>query len=269
MSNLRNSGARLIEEIEHHASWSPTLWWLGHAGFAVKYHSMIFYLDPRLAGDQGRVMESPLDPSRIAHADMVLASHSHPGHLDPLALPALLAASTRAKVVLPKSAAHYARDLGIEFHRMTSTDSGLRIEYFHSGDYIRVYAVPSAHPTLDYTSDGGYPYLGYLIRCGGCTLYHAGDCVPYEGLADRLRPFSVSVAMLPIDGRDPNKNFSIREAAQLAEDIGASWLVPMHYGTFNTSRVDIGCFIDHMLFHRPSQRFKVFECGESWTVPED
>jgi hypothetical protein len=27
-------------------------------------------------------------------------------------------------------------------------------------------------------------------------------------------------------------------------------------------------FIEHMLGHRPAQRFKVFEAGEMWTVPE-
>ena len=41
---------------------------------------------------------------------------------------------------------------------MTTTDSGLRIEYFKDNLYARVYAVPSAHPQLDWTPAGGYPY---------------------------------------------------------------------------------------------------------------
>ena len=28
-------------------------------------------------------------------------------------------------------------------------------------------------------------------------------------------------------------------------------------------------FVSHMLGHRPAQRFKVFQCGEKWTVPEE
>lgn len=269
MSNLRNHGDSLYREIELRDTWSPTLWWLGHAGFALKYHAMTFYLDPHLSPGDGRILEPPLDPSRIANAHMVLASHSHPGHMDPGTLPALLAASARAKLVLPKSAAEHAKSFGIDYSRMTSTDNGLRIEYFFNGDYIRIYAVPSAHPDLKYTPIGGYPFLGYLIRCGGCTIYHAGDCVPYEGLADRLRPYSVNVALLPISGPGGCGNFSIEEAAQLAEDIGAQWLVPMHYGTFSRNGASVERFLDHMLFYRPSQRFKIFECGEGWTVPED
>jgi L-ascorbate metabolism protein UlaG (beta-lactamase superfamily) len=79
---------------------------------------------------------------------------------------------------------------------------------------------------------------------------------------NRLRPFNVSVALLPIGG----SNFSVHEAAQIASDIGAGWVVPMHYGPGSKEE---GQFISHMLGQRPEQPFKVFQCGEKWTVPED
>jgi len=72
----------------------------------------------------------------------------------------------------------------------------------------------------------------------------------------------VTVALLPVGGR-PN-SFDIPEAAQLAEDIGARWLVPMGYRVSSSSSER---FIEHMLGHRPAQRFKVFQPGEMWTVP--
>ena len=148
---------------------------------------------------------------------------------------------------------------------MTTTDADLRIEYFKDNLYGRVYAIPSTHPKVDWTPDGGYPHLGYLIRFGRWTIYHAGDGAPYEGLADRLRPFSVNVALLPIG----ENNFSVSEAAQLACDIGAGWIVPMRYGTFAEDHNEETRFIAHMLGQRPEQPFKVFQCGERWTVPED
>ena len=175
----------------------------------------------------------------------------------------LLEASAHAKVVLPKSAADHARSLGIPYERMTTTDSDLRVEYFKDGLYGRVYAVPSAHATLDWSPLGGYPYLGYLIRFGGQTIYHAGDCVLYADLVQRLIRYNVTVALLPITG----KNFSVQDAAQLASDIGARWVVPMHYGTFPETPAQADAFVEHMLGHRPEQRFKIFECGERWTVP--
>jgi L-ascorbate metabolism protein UlaG (beta-lactamase superfamily) len=87
----------------------------------------------------------------------------------------------------------------------------------------------------------------------------------FPALADSLRPFNVNVALLPIGGA----NFSVSEAAQLACDIGAAWIVPMHYGTFGEDGGEETSFISHMLGQRPEQPFKIFECGEKWTVPEE
>ena len=265
-------GANLLERMEQTHTATPTLWWLGHCGFAIKYASILFYVDPCLTTPPGRkrFSEPPLLPQAIDNADLVLCTHAHPTHMDTATLMPILASSPRAKVVIPKSLAEHARDLGIGFDRMTTTDSGLRVEYFKDFLYGRVYSVPSAHPRLEWTPLGGYPYLGYLIRFEGITIYHAGDTVLYQDLALRLKPFNVTVAILPIGAT----TLEIAEAAQLAEDIGATWLVPMHYGTFedpsdHPDAPRVNRFIEHMLGHRPLQKFKVFEVGEGWTVPAE
>jgi L-ascorbate metabolism protein UlaG (beta-lactamase superfamily) len=257
----------LVAAIDSAPAITPTLWWLGHSGWALKYHNMVFYIDPFLSPHPERLVAPPLDAAMVNHADMILATHAHAGHFDAPALQSILQASPNAKLVLPKSAAAHANAAGIAYSRMTTTDSDLRVEYFKTGDYIRVYAVPSAHPDLDHTPIGGYPYLGYLIRCGTTTIYHAGDGIPYDGLVSRLRPYNVSVALIPISGRPGN--FTVTEAAELAESIGAKWLAPMHFGMFPDQDSCATGFVEHMLFHRPDQRFKVFRCGEGWAIPED
>jgi L-ascorbate metabolism protein UlaG (beta-lactamase superfamily) len=259
-------GAELLDEIEKTGGESPALWWLGHSGFVLKFHGIVFYLDPCLSTPAGhtRALEAPLTAEQAANADLILCTHAHPKHMDPGTLPAMLKASPRARVVLPKSTAEHACSIGIPYARMTTTDSDLRVEYFKGGPYGRIYSIPSAHPELNWTPLGGYPYLGYLIRFGEHTIYHAGDCRLYDGLVDRLRPYNVTAALLPIDG---NGNFEIAEAAQLAEDIRARWLVPMHYGAFEDSAVIVNRFVNHMLGFRPSTGFKVFECGERWIIP--
>ena len=267
MNDPIKNGAELVAEIEQTRVQTPTLWWLGHSGFAIKFANILFFVDPCLAAIPGRVRlsPSPFTPQSITSADLILCSHAHELHMNGPTLSEMLRSSRRAKVVLPKSTAEHARTLGVPFERMTTTDADLRVEYFKEGQYGRVYAVPSAHHRLDWTPTGGFPYLGYLIRFGADTIYHPGDCVLYDDLAQRLKPYNVTIALLPIAGR----NFSIQEAAQLAEDIGARWLVPMHYGTFADDGGNVNRFIEHMLGHRPEQRFKVFQCGEKWTVPED
>lgn len=255
------SGADLIREIDQTITATPTLWWLGQSGFIVRFANITFYIDP--AFDLFRGVE-------IRHADLILASHGDA--IEGGSIANALQSSKSAKLVLPKSAAELANARGIPYNRMTTTDADLRVEYFKENLYGRIYAVPSANPALDWTAEGGYPYLGYLIRFGRWTVYHAGGCTMYDSLAARLKPFNVSVALLPIAhngasrlGAPPpagSAGFFANEAAQLAEDIGAQWVVPM-----NTA--DSTDFVAHMLGQRPAQRFKVFRPGEKWTVPED
>jgi len=279
------SGPALTAEIDRTITATPTLWWLGHSGFIVRFATITFYIDPCFSTPPGkrRIQAAPLTGAEVRHADLILSTHAHPAHLDVPALIPMLKASKNAKLVLPKSAAGHAHAEGIPYDRMTTTNADLRIEYFKDNLYSRVYAIPSAHPQFDWTPEGGYPYLGYLMRFGRWTIYHAGDCVAYDGLVNRLRPFNVSVALLPIGG----SNFSPAEAAQLAVDIGAGWVAPMHYGTFgpnsdgdsepdsdpgsdmDSDSGEEGQFISHMLGQRPEQPFKIFQCGEKWTVPED
>lgn len=233
----------LISAIDRTITATPSLWWLGQAGFVVRFASITFYIDPCFT-------ELPLSPAEVRHADMILASSARTIGA-PTAL--MLESSKPAKLILPKSASDIAHAAGIPFARMTTTDAGLRIEYFKDNLYSRVYCVPSS---LAWTAAGGYPELGYLIRFGRWTIYHGGNGSLYEGLADRLRPFNVNVALLPLgDGY-----FSPAEAAQLASDIGAAWLVPYYAGA---------SAVEHLLGHCPEQRFKIFHPGEGWTVPED
>jgi L-ascorbate metabolism protein UlaG (beta-lactamase superfamily) len=232
-----------LSAIDQTITATPSLWWLGQAGFVVRFASITFYIDPCFT-------ELPLVPSEVNHADMILATSA--GRVDS-SIATMLDASKRAKLILPKSAADAAHAAGIPYHRMTTTDAGLRIEYFKDNLYSRVYAEPSS---LNWTPAGGYPQLGYLIRFGRWTIYHGGDASIYEGLADRLRPFNVSVALLPVGA----EYFSPAEAAQLASDVGARWLIPY--------RTPVS-FIEHLLGHCPAQRFKVLQPGEGWTVPEE
>ena len=260
MLQPEKSGSALLAEIQHTITPTPTLWWLGQCGFIVRFATITFYIDPMLSPRADRRIASPLDPGEIKHADMILATNA--AHLDAETLVPMLEHSKNAKLVLPKSAAEAASAAGVPYKRMTTTDADLRVEYFKDNLYGRIYAVPSR---MERTALGGYPYLGYLVRFGRWTVYHAGACTPYRGLADRLRPFNVNVALVPIR----EGFFSIAEAGQLAMDIGAGWLVPMDYGTIGEDGGEENNFIAHMLGHRPEQRFKVFKVGEKWTVPED
>lgn len=270
-----NSGRRLLDEMERAECPSPRIWWLGQSGFAIKYQARIVYIDPYLSesltkkyNDTNRphirMTECPLDPSKITHADLILCSHKHSDHLDPGTVPALLSASPRANLALPRSLVEHAAAMGVPRERMFGTDAGARVQGF-------VHVIPAAHEQLDYSPETGYPYLGFVLRLGDVTIYHSGDCVPYEDLVERLRPFDVTVALLPINGSDPKRgvagNFNIEQAVQLAGDIGAQWLVPTHYDMFTFNTVDVNDFVAHMKSRNLRTRYKVMQCGEGWQIP--
>jgi L-ascorbate metabolism protein UlaG (beta-lactamase superfamily) len=246
----------LYEEIENTECLKPSLWWLGQNSFVVKHHHTVFYIDPLFSRP-----DSLISPGEVTNADLILASNLEPRHFDPPAIQKILERSPKAKLVLPKSTAPEAFAAGIDYSRMTTTDSGLRVEYFRGGEYSRIYAIPAAFskdsgpPALHWSPLGGFPHLCYLIRFGNCTIYHSGGTIPYDELAERLRPYNVTIALVPAGE-------SMTEFAQLAADISARWVIPMESDPEKLER-----FTEHMLGHRPAQRFKLMGRGECWSLP--
>ena len=107
------------------------------------------------------------------------------------------------------------------------------------GPGITVRAVPAAHEALKVNEKGEHHFLGFVISFGDITLYHSGDCVPYEGLAAVLRDIGVDVALLPINGRDDARrskgiagNFTFQEAVDLCRACGIPVMLAHHFGMF-------------------------------------
>jgi L-ascorbate metabolism protein UlaG (beta-lactamase superfamily) len=99
---------------------------------------------------------------------------------------------------------------------------------------------------------------------GKWTIYHSGDCVPYDGLVDRVRNRNIDIALLPINGRDPARgvagNFSAAEAAQLGKRISAGLVIPCHYEMFEFNTVSPDEFKQAAI--RIAQPYHLLKCGE-------
>jgi L-ascorbate metabolism protein UlaG (beta-lactamase superfamily) len=106
--------------------------------------------------------------------------------------------------------------------------------------------------------------LGYVLQFGDWSLYHSGDTMRYEGMAEKLRPFAVDVALLPINGRVPERrvagNLSGSEAAQLARDIDAKMAIPCHFEMFEFNTATPQAFVDTC--RSLGQSFRILLCGE-------
>ena len=228
------------------------LWWLGQSGFRARdpASGSTIFLDPYLTPTDRRSWDAPVGPDALAQADLVLVSHEHTDHLDMPSLQAAAAeASSRFTLVLPEPLVdRVVGETRLPRERVIGAQPGQKIE--RSGVTIQV--VPARHGVNvsdaynfgEQLSNGLVRYLGYVVQIGGARLYHAGDCIPYDGQVDRLRSLHPHLALLPINGRDFFResehnlvgNMDPREAARLASDIGAEMLVPMHWELFEHNR---------------------------------
>jgi L-ascorbate 6-phosphate lactonase len=221
--------------------------WLGQAGFIVRTPDAIGLIDPFLAPYDGRVYESALSASDMTGVDIVLCSHEHVDHFDPESAPAIAEASPSAVFVVPTPIVDMVTESGVPPDRVVGMQPGDPIEL--AGLHIR--AVPAMHGVTmedaygfgEDLSGGQVRFLGYVLDAGDVRVYHAGDTIHYPGMDEMLRDLEIDAALLPINGRDAEReargivgNLSEREAAWLAGAIGAELLVPMHYDLFARNR---------------------------------
>jgi len=88
------------------AAWSPqhgvAVWWLGQAGFVLRGAAATVVIDPFVTdfGSFGRLYEPPLEPEDLDKVDLLLGTHDHADHIDPLGFPRILAASPGAAAVV-------------------------------------------------------------------------------------------------------------------------------------------------------------------------
>lgn len=223
------------------------IWWLGQSGFLLCQAGECVVLDPYLSDSltrkyagtdkpHVRLTARVIDPALLAGVSAVTSSHNHTDHLDAETLLPLLAANPAARLVLAAANAEFAAQRLGEQQRT-------RFIPLKEGETARVggftfTAVPAAHEEL------APEYAGFVVGAGPFRVYHSGDTVTFPGMADRLRPFACDVALLPINGRAPERrvsgNLDGPEAARLAHAIGAGCVVPCHHEmfAFNTASPD-------------------------------
>jgi L-ascorbate 6-phosphate lactonase len=229
------------------SSGQVALWWLGQAGFLYRASGVTALLDPFLAPHEGRRFETMLLPDTATGIDVILCSHEHIDHFDARSIPALAAASPGARIVVPRPIVSMVTELGIAEDRVIGTQPGEKVEI----EGVWIHPVPARHGVeIDdaYTfgtelSDGLVLYLVFVLESDGVRIYHAGDTILYDGMAEGLRDIGVDVAMLPINGRDSYResaglvgNLDERESAFLTREMGAETLIPMHYELFAHNR---------------------------------
>jgi L-ascorbate metabolism protein UlaG (beta-lactamase superfamily) len=250
------------------------LWWLGQSGFLLQWNGVHVLLDPYLSDSltkkysqtdkpHVRMTELVVDPGRLSFADIATATHNHTDHLDAETLGPILSRNPTLKLLIPEANRAFVADrLRIDPRQPIGLDDGDSVEICG----VRFSGVASAHEALDRDEKGRAKFLGYVLQFGAWSIYHSGDTVRYQGMAQKLQAFHLDVALLPINGRASERrvpgNLFGREAAQLAKDIEAKLVIPCHYDMFEFNTVCPEEFIQEC--RTLGQPFKVLRCGEKW-----
>ena len=228
------------------------IWWLGQSGFLVKWQSRFLLFDPYLsdslttkyAGTDKphiRMTERVVAPLRLNFIDLVTSSHNHTDHLDGETLGPLMEANPGLQIVIPEANREFVAE---RLECDPTIPVGLDDGDYKQVDAYYLHGIAAAHEELETDEAGRCKFLGYVARFGPWTVYHSGDTVHYSGLVERLTPFNVDVAILPINGSRPERkvagNLNGIEAATLACAINAKLAIPCHYEmfTFNTAPPD-------------------------------
>jgi L-ascorbate 6-phosphate lactonase len=232
---------------------SVALTWLGQAGFLVESDGGTrLAIDVFLSDHERRVRPPPPLDVLGERLDVLLASHEHGDHLDLPMVPAMLQRYPDLEIVVPRALTEMVRQAG--GRRVTGMAPGDRIR---RGD-VEITAVSAIHAAA--ISDGysatapgdAARYTGYVVRAGGGPgLWHSGDSLVSAELIAEVRKLDVTVALLPVNGRDYFRerdgvvgNCDAREAVQAAEQVGATILVPMHHDLVEGNTAPAGAAAD-------------------------
>ena len=221
------------------------LTFIGHSSFFAQIGGMNLLIDPiftrwlfvlkRLRRPGLRVRDLPV-------IDVVLVSHAHFDHLHRPSLRAIVRNNRRKRapapvIIVPRHVGDLVSDLG--FRRFVELDWWQE----HREGKLSITHTPSQHWGARIIRDVHRGFGGYVIRDGERSLYHAGDTAYFDGFGEIGRRLAPEIALLPIGAYHPasfrNVHTNPADAVQAFLDLGAEWLVPMHYGTFRLSHEPI------------------------------
>ena len=214
---------------------------IGHSSFFLQMGGKNILVDPNFARwifVLKRLRRPGLRLRDLPPIDAVLVSHAHFDHLHRPSLRAIARLSRcksgkRPAIIVPRHVRDLVSDLGY--------GSILELDWWQSvrlGN-LEITHVPARHWGARVVRDTHRGYGGFVLRSGKHSLYHAGDTAYFEGfreIGQRLKP---DVALLPIGAYHPDSFRRVHtcpeDAVQALLDLGARWMVPMHYGTFRLS----------------------------------
>jgi L-ascorbate metabolism protein UlaG (beta-lactamase superfamily) len=214
--------------------------WIGHATVLVQLDDVFVLTDPVFTRTVGqlspRLVEPGLDPADLPPLAAVVVSHMHFDHLSYDSLE-MIEEKTPILLLPPGARASLPR-YAFESRELDRWES-----YDAMG--VRVTAVPVRHVGGRWGIDQAWndrAFTGYVFEYHGLSVYFGGDTALDRDLfaAARARFPHLTLALLPICPTEP-RDFMRRthmdgaEALEAFSELGARYMVPIHFDTFVNS----------------------------------
>ncbi len=217
------------------------LTFIGHSSFFAQIGGTNVVIDPIFARWLfllKRLRQPGLGVRDLPAIDVVLVSHAHFDHLHRPSLRAIVENNRRRRaaaplIIVPKHVADLVSDLG--FRKI------VELEWWqeHREGALSVTHTPAQHWGARIIRDMHRGFGGYVLRSGEQSLYHSGDTAYFNGFHEIGRRLAPDIALLPIGAYHPasfrNVHTNPADAVRAFVELGAEWMVPMHYGTFRLS----------------------------------
>ncbi|MGC8567621.1 MAG: MBL fold metallo-hydrolase [Candidatus Micrarchaeia archaeon] len=180
------------------------LYWVGHSCFYIKLEGQVIFIDPFMVSDQ--IKEK---------ADVILITHPHFDHFSIDDIDKIIKPTT--KIIASQGCQ------GIEKYKnlhVLKPYESLSLENF-SVSTLPAYNIKKER-LKNHPKDK--EWLGYLVKIGNETLYHAGD-TDFIPEMEELNG-GIDISILPIGG---TYTMDTKEAIAAASAINAKITIPMHY----------------------------------------
>ncbi|HWE26260.1 MAG TPA: MBL fold metallo-hydrolase [Myxococcales bacterium] len=245
--------------------------WVGHATVLLRLGRHFVLTDPNLGGNIAvvrRVTPASLKPAQLPRLDVAIVSHLHADHLDTWTLRRI---GHGTEVVYPRGGESYMSGFEQPTRALAPWET---MEY--AG--LRITAVPVRHSGGRFLVDAlwNHAATGYVIEGAGRTVFFAGDTGydPHVFKEVGRRFPAIDLALIPIaPARGGNRNHADpREALQIFEDVGARYMVPIHFEAYYSSAVPIDeprKVLEAEVMRRGwEDRVFALRTGERWMLPD-
>lgn len=212
---------------------------IGHSSVLVEIEGTRLITDPivsRRALVVPRRRPAGYEVDDLANIDFVLLSHAHWDHLDKPTLKKI-ARRSRARVICPSGHMSLLRDLGFQAIFELTRD-----QVFSFGDF-NFSLTPVNHRGKRWLERYRHS-AGIFVKGHGHAFWFAGDTGYRNDFSSGMQGCRPDVALIPIGAYEPREWFHMmhmapEEGLQAFMDVGATYMLPIHWGAFKLTRESI------------------------------